>query len=219
MQGQIRYAVIGDYPAPSFFDVDAVTGNIIVTQSLTLDSVKTQTYRLRLIAFDNVYPTAQATSTATIFVNLNPNPPIFNPVDYVRTINEDIVIGSLIVELTATDADSFDQIKYRLIGDQEDEDYFFLNTDSGFISLKAPLTNTNTNQFRFNVEASDQSNPARTATSNVIVNVVRDEAPPFFLNTPYSSSTLETALINSTFYRVSASDPDLKVSYVIIVLF
>ena len=147
LQGEIRFEVIGDYPAPSFFDINTQTGAIVVTQSLVADSVKTGQYTLRLIAFDSAYPSAQATATATIFVNLNPNGPIFFPVDYTRTVNEDLPIGSSIVDVNATDADTFDIIKYRLIGDQEDEDFFFLNTDTGFISLKNPLTDTNTNQF------------------------------------------------------------------------
>ena len=65
---------------------------------------------------------------------------------------------------------------------------------------------------QFNIEASDNSNPARTVTTNVIVNVVRDESPPFFRNMPYNAETLETAVINSTFYRVTAQDDDLKVN-------
>ncbi|XP_035826841.1 protocadherin Fat 4, partial [Aplysia californica] len=210
LQGEIRFGVIGNYPAPTFFDINEVTGNVIVTQTLGLDSVKTDTYFLSLIAFDSAYPSVQATATATISVNLNPNPPVFFPVSYERVVSEDLQIGSSIVDVNATDLDPFDVIKYRLIGDVEDNEFFFLNSDTGFISLKSPLTLSGSNQFRFSVEASDQSNPERTATSNVIVTVVRDESPPFFINTPYSASTLETAALGTTFYRVTASDADLR---------
>lgn len=58
------------------------------------------------------------------------------------------------------------------------------------------------------------SNPARTATADVIVNVVRDEAPPVFQRTPYTRGILETVPVGTSIYQVTAVDNDLKVSHV-----
>ena len=43
-QGVIRYEVVGNYPAPTFFDVDPSSGNIFVKQSLAFDSLLSTTY-------------------------------------------------------------------------------------------------------------------------------------------------------------------------------
>ncbi|GFN78435.1 protocadherin fat 4, partial [Plakobranchus ocellatus] len=209
-QGDIIYEVIGNYPAPTFFDINRLSGNIFVKTQLGQDSLKTETYFLSLIAYDSAYPTVRATATATIFVNLNPSPPVFDPVNYERVVSEDLQIGSSVVDVDATDADPFDVIRYTLIGGDDDIEYFFLNTDTGFVSLKTPLTQTTQQQFQFSVQATDQGNPERTATSNVVVTVVRDNAPPFFINTPYSAGVLETAAIGSNFYRVEARDAELR---------
>ena len=56
------------------------------------------------------------------------------------------------------------------------------------------------------------SNPARTGTADVIVNVVRDEAPPVFQRTPYTAGLLETVPAGTSIYQVTAVDNDLKVS-------
>ncbi|RUS85645.1 hypothetical protein EGW08_006591, partial [Elysia chlorotica] len=210
LQGNIIYEVIGNYPAPTFFDIDRLSGNIFVKTQLGQDSLKTDTYFVSVIAYDSAYPSVRATATATIFVNLNPNPPVFNPVNYERVVSEDIQIGSILVDVNATDADPFDVIRYSLIGGADDLEYFFLNTDTGFVSLKTPLTQTTQQQFQFSVQASDQGNPERTATSNVVITVLRDNAPPFFVNTPYSAGVLETAAIGSNFYRVEARDAELR---------
>ena len=56
------------------------------------------------------------------------------------------------------------------------------------------------------------SNPARTGTADVIVNVVRDEAAPVFQRLPYATGLLETVTVGTSIYRVTAVDTDLKVS-------
>ena len=43
-QGVIRYEVVGNYPAPTFFDVDPASGNVFVRQSLAFDSLLSTTY-------------------------------------------------------------------------------------------------------------------------------------------------------------------------------
>ena len=64
--------------------------------------------------------------------------------------------------------------------------------------------------FQFNVIASDQNKPARLATSEVIINIVRDEAAPAFVSLPYNTIVLETAEVGTTVYRVTAMDADRK---------
>ena len=62
--------------------------------------------------------------------------------------------------------------------------------------------------------------PERTDTSQVIVNVIRDNSPPFFVNEPYSTQISENNVFNSSlnnvvFSRVSARDNDLQVKIIL----
>lgn len=78
---------------------------IFLTRSVALDGLLSNTYFVKLIAYDTVYPNIQATATATINVNRNPNPPIFNPSTYRVTLSENHALGSAVVDVNATDAD------------------------------------------------------------------------------------------------------------------
>ena len=65
--------------------------------------------------------------------------------------------------------------------------------------------------LQFNVVASDQSNPVRTQTAFVIIDIVRDTVPPQFIREPYFASVFETASLGTPVYTVTATDADLKV--------
>ena len=43
-QGELVYAIIGDYPAPDFFAVNEKNGEITVTQDLKMDSLRSGIY-------------------------------------------------------------------------------------------------------------------------------------------------------------------------------
>ncbi|XP_041364043.1 protocadherin Fat 4-like [Gigantopelta aegis] len=209
LQGDIVYKVVGNYPAPTFFNIDSRTGAVRVIRSVELDSLHTNMYYVSIIAYDSVYPNALASATATVNINRNPNGPLFSSLIYERTIDEDTVIGSLIVDANATDFDG-DVIRFSLQGDDRDSEFFYLNEDTGYISLKKNLLETNINQFRFTVIASDQNKPVRLSTSEVIINIIRDEAAPRFVSLPYETIVLETADVGTTIYRVTAVDADRK---------
>lgn len=61
---------------------------------------------------------------------------------------------------------------------------------------------------------SDQSNPVKTATSNCIFDIVRDQQPPVFIRTPYQVNILENRQVGERIYTVTATDGDLRGSIV-----
>lgn len=65
------------------------------------------------------------------------------------------------------------------------------------------------------VQASDNRLQPRLTNATVIINVVRGQ-PPFFFNTPYSTSVNERVAIGTSVYRVTAQDSDLIVRYQIV---
>lgn len=62
------------------------------------------------------------------------------------------------------------------------------------------------------VTVRDRATPQRTAQASVIVNVLRDNSPPIFRNTPYATDISENRLATTSIFRVSADDADLRVS-------
>lgn len=44
LQGDVHYDILGNYPAPSFFEINAATGDITIKRSLAFDSLLTNTY-------------------------------------------------------------------------------------------------------------------------------------------------------------------------------
>lgn len=104
-QGDIRYLTDGLYPAPEFFEVGFATGEIRLKSSVFADALLTNTYFLKLLAYDTAYPLMRGTATATIFVNRNPNGPQFTSGACRASVAETNPIGSLVFNNTATDLD------------------------------------------------------------------------------------------------------------------
>lgn len=89
-------------------------------------------------------------------------------------------------------------------------DYFYLNLDSGMITVARPLTGTNVNTFQITISVTDNGYPPRSSITPAIVTVqvLRNQFDPFFLNTPYSVTIPETTSISSSIIQVTARDQD-----------
>ncbi|XP_062579030.1 protocadherin Fat 3-like [Saccostrea cucullata] len=212
--GSIMYDVIGNYPAPSFFSLNTTTGQINVARGLMEDSLQRSQYDLVVIAYDTQYPTDRATATVTIVVNRNPNPPAFTQSIYSVQVAESLPLGSNITQVSASDADN-DPVSYFFSSGgntgADDLNFFYLNAETGVITLKSLLTSTSTNTFTFDVTARDPSGKVGSAQVNVLV--IRDQ-PPVFEGTPYRVQIVESQQTNLRVYTVSARDPDRKGSIV-----
>ena len=69
--------------------------------------------------------------------------------------------------------------------------------------------------LQFQVRATD-SRPlgvVRSAEATVVITITRDQGPPVFTRTPYSTVVPINQAVNTTFYTVSAFDNDLRVSH------
>ncbi|KAJ8319080.1 hypothetical protein KUTeg_004171 [Tegillarca granosa] len=207
MRETIRYEITGDYPSPSFFMINETSGVLSVQQPLMQDSQQLSVYTLVVQAYDTFYPSDRATIRCTINVNRNPNVPAFIRGLYRETIPETHPIGNSVVQLNATDLDR-DVLRFEMSAnaDIEDKEYFYVNPETGLITLKRDLRQQTTNQFLFDVKAIDPG--SREGTATVEINVDRDEDPKFVLE-PYSFTVTETAQINTEMYTVSAQDGDL----------
>ena len=99
----ITYQLVGDDTMPTYFDFDTNTGDIAVRQSLLQEN--RAFYVGRIVAYDAGSPPRSATVTAIINISRNLNRPIFSPTSYNETILETASSQTVIVRVTASDAD------------------------------------------------------------------------------------------------------------------
>ncbi|XP_035826838.1 protocadherin Fat 4-like [Aplysia californica] len=211
LQGSIRYEVIGLFPSQSFFNVDPVSGAVVLRNSLMSDAEGRISYTLRIQAYDTVYSGNRVQADLVIRVVRNRNGPVFANGRYDFTIAETFPLGNIIGTVEATDADR-DQVTFTSLAGGEAADLFFLNSETGTISLRSPLIAALQNQYAFEVEASDNraSSIIKRSRVTVTISILRDSGPPRFVNTPYEINVPINQAVNSSVFQVVATDPDLK---------
>ena len=68
-----------------------------------------------MTAFDEQNPNLKATAAAVIFVDFNPNGPVFSANAYQETVSEYIGIGNFVLDVNATDADNVSKNYFILL--------------------------------------------------------------------------------------------------------
>lgn len=149
-------------------------------------------------------------STAVVIVQIRPVnefPPIFQNQAYSVVVQETVTIGSILIQVTATDEDKGKdgQLTYTMPSHQ----FFSLESLTGQLKLKQTLDFEKTPQFSLDVTASDKGTIAKTATTKLIINVgnVNEEGPKCLENF-MSVSVPENQQIGSTLVSLSCNDSD-----------
>lgn len=62
--------------------------------------------------------------------------------------------------------------------------------------------------LQFQVQATDQGIPRKSTVANVVITIQRDEGPPQFMQSLYTLTILETAVVNDTLPIVTVSAAD-----------
>lgn len=172
----------------------------VLSTSRPLDRERKDRYSLEVIAQDYGIPSLSSTATVDITVlDINDNSPKFSSSSYAIDISEDAVIGSLVLEVTASDADEGKngQILYFL--SKEARGTFSIDPDTGRILTTVLLDREKIASYNFQVCAVDLSPAApHNTTAQVIVTVldINDNAP-FFIQDPL--------IINVSSKRVSTN--------------
>ncbi|KAI4894375.1 hypothetical protein NFI96_017390, partial [Prochilodus magdalenae] len=182
--GRLEYRISAGDPDGDF-RLDSSSGAL--STSRPLDREKRDSYFLEVVAQDHGSPALSSTATVEITVlDVNDNSPKFSSSSYTVDVSEDAAVGSLVLDVTAKDADDGEngQILYFL--SSEAGGAFTVDPDTGRIITAAPLDREKTASYSFQVCAVDLS-PAspRNTTAQVTVTVldVNDNAP-FFIQDP-----------------------------------
>jgi hypothetical protein len=216
-------------PPNSNFFIDPVSG-VIATNVIT-DSEVATFYSFTVIAVDNDGPRSRSGS-ATVYIeviDVNDNPPVFNQSSYTVSVSESIPVQSVVLQLTAEDADSSfinSDVRYEILSPEVGSGVpidplpespsdpvivvpFVIDPVTGEISLSDSLDYETAQQFSFRVQASDTGSPSMTAIAQatVLVEDANDNAPRF-INAPYSVTLNENSSVPLDILTVSAADGD-----------
>ncbi|XP_048248833.1 cadherin EGF LAG seven-pass G-type receptor 2-like [Haliotis rufescens] len=207
---QITYSIEGPANALALFTIDG-SGNIQPTNPAAINSASQTSYKIYVRAEDSGSPRLYDIALVELTINRNLNPPIFNPVSYQMTILETRPIGDVVVRVTATDADNQNpnnEITFSAFG--SGLAFFNVNSQTGEVTVVNNLVQDSTPSYQLIIQAQDKgASPLSSAQpASVIIIVVRNQASPVFVQTPYDTTVLRTAGANTPVVTVTATDAD-----------
>ncbi|XP_068062408.1 protocadherin gamma-A6-like [Anomalospiza imberbis] len=146
-----------------------------------LDREEAAFHELVLRAMDGGDPARTGTARIRVTVlDANDNAPVFSQAEYTVRVPEDVPVGSVLVTVTATDADEGlnGQVKYSFhkISDRASE-LFNLDSESGEITVKDDLDFEEISSHELEVQAHDGGDLSDTAKMVITVTDVNDNVP------------------------------------------
>ncbi|NXC34529.1 PCDGA protein, partial [Campylorhamphus procurvoides] len=147
----------------------------------SLDREQAAFHELVLRASDGGDPARTGTARIRVTVlDANDNAPVFSQAEYTVRVPEDVPVGSVLVTVTATDADEGlnGNVKYRFhkISDRESE-LFHLDSETGEITVKSCLDFETISSHAIAVQACDGGDLSNTAKVLITISDVNDNAP------------------------------------------
>ncbi|XP_058671543.1 protocadherin gamma-A10-like [Ammospiza caudacuta] len=144
-----------------------------------LDREEAAFHELVLRAMDGGDPARTGTARIRVtVVDANDNAPVFSQAEYTVRVPEDVPVGSVLVTVTATDADDglFGEIKYSL-KKEADTAIFHLDSESGAITLLQSLDFEEGDSYELEMQARDGGQLLDTAKVTISVTDINDNAP------------------------------------------
>uniref|UniRef100_A0A7N8WLB3 Cadherin EGF LAG seven-pass G-type receptor 1a n=1 Tax=Mastacembelus armatus TaxID=205130 RepID=A0A7N8WLB3_9TELE len=191
-----------DFP----FTINNSTG--WVTVSHELDRETTDFYTFGVEARDHGIPVMSSSASVSITVlDVNDNVPTFTEKVYSLKINEDAVVGTSVLTVTAVDRDVNSVVTYQ-ISSGNTRNRFAITSQSGggLITLALPLDYKQERQYVLTVTASDGT---RYDTAQVFINVTdANTHRPVFQSANYQVMLSEEKPVGSTVVVISATDED-----------
>ncbi|XP_061398166.1 cadherin-related tumor suppressor, partial [Musca vetustissima] len=173
------------------FRINASTGEISLLRSL--DREAKSEYTLTLVAMDTGSPPLTGTGVVKVIVqDVNDHSPEFERQSYYATIQENMAIGTKVIQPHAFDKDAGlnAKIRFTLLGEKLER--FHCNSETGEITTASVLDREETSMYFLTLMAQDSSatEPRATAVnltitvSDVNDNMPRFEANQFHVNIP-----------------------------------
>ncbi|XP_026328508.1 protocadherin-like wing polarity protein stan isoform X2 [Hyposmocoma kahamanoa] len=192
------------------FSINPQTGAI--TTNKLLDRETMSGYLLTVTARDGGVPSLSDTTDVEIsVVDVNDNEPVFKQQIYSSSIMEDALVGTSVIQVSATDADVGlnGRVHYELDQKDKEEGSFVIDSASGVIRTNKALDRESVATYDLKALAIDGGTPPQS--SSVIVHIkVEDinDSPPVFASDCLTFYVPENSPIGTTIGEIYAHDPD-----------
>ncbi|XP_042158779.1 protocadherin alpha-3-like [Oncorhynchus tshawytscha] len=180
----------------------------------TLDREHKCEHRLLLTAIDGGNPPRSTNLNLTVTVlDINDNRPVFSQEVYTVTLEENVSINTVVIQVKAIDLDEAvnGDVEYSLGRDLNRKVYEVFNLDgvTGEIRVKGGVDFESTEVYRLDVQASDKGQPPMTVSCRVIIKItdVNDNQPDIEV-TSLSNLVREDAKPGTVVYLISVTDKD-----------
>ncbi|KAG9259655.1 protocadherin Fat 1 isoform X1 [Astyanax mexicanus] len=194
----------------SQFSINFNTGVIHVVQPLDFETHPA--YKLSVRAIDSLTGAKAEVFVDIILEDVNDNPPMFLGKSYNASLSEASVIGTSVVQVSATDADTGNNklLFYQLVEDNEKSfEYFTIDRNTGTIWTAQTLDHEEKSQHKLVVRAVDGGVPALSSEVTVTIDVIDlNDNPPVFSQNVYETAISELAPRGHFVTQVQASDAD-----------
>ncbi|XP_033065162.1 cadherin-23 isoform X4 [Trachypithecus francoisi] len=211
LNGLVTYTLL-DLVPPGYVQLeDSSAGKVIANWTVDYEEVHWLNFTVR--ASDNGSPPRAAEIPVYLeIVDINDNNPIFDQPSYQEAVFEDVPVGTVILTVTATDADSgnFALIEYSL-GDGEGK--FAINPTTGDIYVLSSLDREKKDHYILTALAKD--NPGDVASNHrensvqVVIHVLDvNDCRPQFSKPQFSTSVYENEPAGTSVITMMATDQD-----------
>ena len=203
---EIRYTMKALDQGARTFNIGPSSGVVTLAKELDFeDQRQPHIYQLVVTATEDSGDFSAAVELTIRVSDVNDNAPNFELSDYQSdNIDEDIPIGTSIIKVEASDADSGSNadITYSV-----SDDHFLVDSE-GLISNNRRLdADSNNGYYEFKVIAMDKGEPARTGTATVrIYTENKNDEEPRFSQQVYTANVPENAEWDTVVTTVVASD-------------
>ncbi|MPC44216.1 Cadherin-87A [Portunus trituberculatus] len=205
----VVYSLVGGDPT-GLFTIDPSTGRVRVAKESGLDmsNLKTDHIILTVEASDG-----EGSHTANVRVSVrdaNNNVPIFSKKEYLAAVQENSPIGSVVEQVSATDADTGDNavITYRIQRGGYDD--FAIDGDTGMITVARKIDFDRRQSYDVEILAIDGGFPQQTSTASLTISIIdNNDKNPYFTPTTQRTQVSEDVAVGTTFYTLAAQDPDV----------
>uniref|UniRef100_A0A8C2CV56 FAT atypical cadherin 1a n=1 Tax=Cyprinus carpio TaxID=7962 RepID=A0A8C2CV56_CYPCA len=192
------------------FSINFNTGVIQVVKPLDFETHPA--YKLSVRATDSLTGAKAEVFVDVILEDVNDNPPVFHTKSYNASLSEASVIGTSVLQVSATDADTGNNqvLFYQIVEDKDkSSDYFSIDRDTGTIWTTQMLDHEENPSHKLMIRAVDGGVPALSSEVMVLIDVtdLNDNTPVFSQNV-YEATVSELAPRGHFVTQVQASDAD-----------
>lgn len=221
INAQITYS-LGDELSTSSehvneFAINAQTGAIVTTKPLDREAMSG--YLLTVTARDGGNPPLSDTTDIEISVSdVNDNFPTFKQASYGGSILEDALIGTSVVQVSATDPDVGlnSRIRYVLSERDAEDGTFVIDPTSGVIRTNKGLDRESVAVYELKAIAVDRGSPSLSSEVPVKINIEDiNDSPPAFESDKIVLYIPENSPVGSTVGQIYAADPDEGVNAIV----